>query len=274
MYLERSGELLEANRHLFRLREIVQQLAQAHLLEEVDHATTPLFGARYYFLKELTLREAEGLFWLMPALGPEFAYASFSEVTVQLTGLNSRGDVHAGTALCIAPSWLLTCGHVANQLTLDPVQDFAGHQFHVISSSAHPTIDVGLVEISPPMRAAPGLAFRNPVPGETVFALGYPRIPLSRAPALVMHRGEVTSPSVVTFSGHHLFLYSAVARPGNSGGPVVALTGSVVGIVSEELSDQAADAGQPFFAGIRATDLATAVAELEPSIALPIESFE
>ena len=80
-----------------------------------------------------------------------------------------------------------------------------------------------------------GVSFRDPLITETVFTLGYPRVPLSRTPHLVMQRGEVTAEDVVLFSEHHVFLYSAVARPGNSGGPILAETGHVVGIVIEEL---------------------------------------
>jgi S1-C subfamily serine protease len=74
--------------------------------------------------------------------------------------------------------------------------------------------------------------------------------------------------------GHEVFLYSAIARPGNSGGPIVSETGHVVGIVTEELTQSSATFEMPFHAGIRTTELVRALSDLDTSLTLPVEDYE
>jgi S1-C subfamily serine protease len=97
-------------------------------------------------------------------------------------------------------------------------------------------------------------------------------MPLSREPTLVMHRGEVTNSHLTTFSDQTLFLCSAIARPGNSGGPIISSTGNVVGIVTEELMEDA-DPTSLFYAGVGANEIAQAVSELIDSVHVPIEDY-
>ena len=158
-------------------------------------------------------------------------------------------------------------------MSVNETQVFLGREFQVRRTLSHPKVDVGLIEIFPSFACLAGLKFREPRIAETIFTLGYPRIPLSRDPALVMHRGEVTSSPVTTFSGQTLFLYSAIARPGNSGGPIVSLTGNVVGMVTEELREEA-DPTSSFYAGIGAVEIAEAVSELGLSVSVPIEDYQ
>jgi S1-C subfamily serine protease len=75
--------------------------------------------------------------------------------------------------------------------------------------------------------------------------------------------------------GQEVFLYSAVARPGNSGGPIVASSGHVVGIVTQQLEDQQYKSDvAPFHAGIDTLTILNAVKELAPSLSLPFETYE
>jgi len=50
--------------------------------------------------------------------------------------------------------------------------------------------------------------------------------------------------------------------------------GHVVGIVTEELSEQAEGFRMPFHAGIQTQELIQALAELQVSVTLPVESYE
>lgn len=272
-YLKKTGQLTDPDQYLNRIRELLSQLAAAHLLTEMGSGKDVMIGMHYYFMRELTECEKRSLFWLAPALGAEFILHMFSEVTFQITGINKAGDVRAGTGLLIAPQWLLTCAHVLKDMRLDEMQTFGGNQVKIVRVLAHDTIDVGLIEITPSIPGLISLAFRDPVVAETVFTLGYPRVPLSREPARVMHRGEVTCQEIETFDDQTLFLYSAIARPGNSGGPIIGESGHVVGIVTDELSEKTSDIRMPFFAGVRTSEIARAVAELEPAMTVPIEDY-
>ena len=273
-YLERTGTLPGANRYLVRLRELLGQLEAAGLLTFMGQGRDVLIGKRYYFMKELTTLEKQGTLWLASALGPEFLYAAFSGITVQVTGVNQLGDVYAGTALAIAPNWLLTCAHVLTDMAVHDEQSFNSRPHRIVRSMPHPSVDVGPMEIEPALQVPPSLAFRDPILSESLFTFGYPRVPLAREPSLVMQRGEVTSTQVTLLDGREVFLYSAAARPGNSGGPVLSHSGHVLGIVTEQLADDGLKQALPFYAGISAATISTALTDIEPSIRLPMERYE
>jgi hypothetical protein len=273
-YLEKTKHLPEAMRYSGRIKELLTQLADADVLSELGTGKHILFGGHYSFGRELTTIERHGILWLALALGPEFIWHMYSEVTFQITGIDKKSDVCAGTGIVVAPHFLLTCAHVMKDAQIDEKQIFGGQEYKVQRQLSHDLIDVGLIEVTPQLTTLPGLAFRDPAITETVYTLGYPRIPLSRNPAMVMHRGEITNEGFTTLFGADLFLYSAISRPGNSGGPVIAANGNVVGIVSEQLSEETTDKRMPFHAGVRTSEIAKAIAELEPSIELPIEDYE
>lgn len=273
-YLEATGKLPEAERYSFKIGELLAELAKHGILKEVGRTGDLLLGTNYYFLLELTSRQQEGILWLARALGPEFLYEAYSQATVQITGVTASGDVHAGTGLVIAPNWLLTCAHVLHDMKVDENQLIFGSSHRVMRALPHPTIDVGLLELEQPMPLLPGIAFRSPIVAEPVVTLGYPRVPLSRESALVMQRGEITNPSVTLLDGSAVFLYSAIARPGNSGGPILSESGHVVGIVTKELSERSEDFQMPFHAGIQTRELVQAIADLGVTIMLPIEDYE
>lgn len=273
-YLEVTGKLPEAERYSFKIGELLAELAKHGVLREVGRTGDLLLGTNYYFLLELTSRQQEGILWLARALGPEFLYEAYGQATVQITGTTASGDVHAGTGLVIAPNWLLTCAHVLDDMKVDEDQFIFGNHHRVIRTLPHSTIDVGLLELEQPVSRLLGIAFRSPIVAEPVFTLGYPRVPLSREAALVMQRGEITNPSVTLLDGSVVFLYSAIARPGNSGGPILSETGHVVGIVTKELSERSKDFRMPFHAGIQTRELVQAIADLGVTVTLPIEDYE
>ena len=98
-------------------------------------------------------------------------------------------------------------------------------------------------------------------------------MPFTRNASLTMQPGAVTSESVVSLSGKDLFLYSAISRPGNSGGPVVSEDGYVVGISSEDLRSTDV-AFSPHYAGVPSHVIANAVEEMELEVKIPLEGFE
>lgn len=273
-YLSKTMKLADPDRYVFRIQELLAQLASRSVLTEMGAGRDPLIGKHYYFLRELTKREREGWLWLAPVLGPEFVQDSYANVTLQITGITASGDVHAGTGVAIAPRWILTCAHVVTDMRIDEKQAFAEKEFSVIRVLPHREIDVALIEVDRDLPQLPGIAFRDPTIAETVYTLGYPRIPLSRKASLVMQRGEITAQKLVTLSRREVFLYSAIARPGNSGGPVIADTGHIVGIVTEELSQETSRPDSPFHAGIRTSVISKAIADIESSVVLPMETYE
>ena len=93
---------------------------------------------------------------------------------------------------------------------------------------------------------------------------------------MTMQHGVVTNESVTSLSGENLFLYSAISRPGNSGGPVMSDDGYVVGLsnVNAIGQYQPDEAFSPHYAGIPAQVVVKAVDRLGVGIELPFENYE
>jgi len=77
----------------------------------------------------------------------------------------------------------------------------------------------------------------------------------------VVQRGEVVNPAVKSQQDEQFFLYSAIARPGDSGGPIVAQDGRVVGLVTHDLPD-AKQKASPFYRGVPAGEIRRALSDL------------
>ena len=273
-YLEKSNCLPEANRYAQRINELLANLVHHNFLKEMGKDNDVYCGTSYYFLSELTDLQRQSFLWLAPALGAEFIYDLYSKATIQITGKTRNGDAHAGTGIIIAPHWILTCAHVLDDMVLDSTQQHFDSSNQVKNTYKHTSIDVGFIEMETAMHVLHGAAFRNPIIAETVFTLGFPRIPLSQKPALIMQRGEVTNPDVTLFDSSNVFLYSAIARPGNSGGPIIAESGHVVGIVTSELLEKTEVSTMPFHAGIKTSEIIQAIRDLKVPIDLPVELYE
>lgn len=273
-YLEKSGQLASASRKMYRIVELLRDLAAAHILTDMGPGKAVIMGSHYYFAKELTNKQKEGLWWFAETLGGEFVYHQFAPAALHITGKSTKGDIVAGTGIAIDDCWILTCAHVLNDMTVDETQHLLGGEYKILECHSHPEIDVGLVKVDKKLFKLPGLAFADAAAGLSVYTIGFPRVPLSLEAMPIMHRGEVTVPSLKTFQGHELFLYSAIARPGNSGGPIVGKSGTVVGIVTEELCEESSKAGLPFYAGVPSAQISRAIEEMCPSVRLPVESYK
>lgn len=262
-----------------RVARIVEEMVSAGLLVPVGNAQSSMAGLSNHYLYLLTADKVrQGVFCLVRVLGPEYLYRLCAPALVHISGRND-GVAVAGTGLVVDTRHVLTCRHVVSDMALDRRQVFQGRQYEITDGSIHPhpDIDIAVMRMDgPPLSAVSGILLQAPVVAQTVYTLGYPKLPGLRDASVTMQQGAVTNESVTSLAGEHLFLYSAIARPGNSGGPVMSEDGYVVGlsVVDAIGKYDNEDAFSPHYAGIPAQVLVRAVEDLDLGIQLPFESYE
>ena len=280
-YLE-NKEAFDKKPNVFRAGQILQKMSSAGILHNLGNKPGE-FGFLsdiYLFLNTYSENRRQGHFWLGPALGADFLFHLSAPGVVHITGKNKDGNVKAGTGFVFHPHHILTCRHVVCDMQLDRMQKFQGFECTVDEESVykHKKDDVAVIRVDEPLKPVAGLVFQPPVIAQTVFTLGYPKIPCTREAPLTMQPGAVTSESVVSLQGKSLFLYSAISRPGNSGGPVISEDGYVVGIASEDLTmesdDEKDSAFSPHYAGVPSHIILKAVADMGLDVEIPFEDFE
>ena len=218
-------------------------------------------------------------FRFVPAIGAEFLYYLCAPGLVHITGRKECGASVAGTGLVVDPSHVLTCRHVVGDMEVDEDQTFQGQTCVVGEKSIckHPEVDVAVIRVEgAPLTPLKGAFFLAPVVAQTVYTLGYPKLPGLREASVTMQQGAVTNESVTSLAGESLFLYSAISRPGNSGGPVMSHDGYVVGLSMVDATGEYVEneAFSPHYAGIPAQVVVEAVESLGLGIELPLEKYE
>jgi V8-like Glu-specific endopeptidase len=276
IYVESLNIFADPMEHKYRIWELLLSMSRSNILLDAGIRVGEIVGTgnQFYFAKELSKKQSSSIFWLIPALGSEFLHHIYSKLIVHISGKNGNGDNVSGTGIIIHENFILTCGHVIKEMKIDEDQMFFDKEFKIVCQKAHDTIDVGVIKVDKQLTRPDGLGFQNPKIAETVYTIGYPKVPMSKTASLIMQKGEVTNEGIETTFHHHLFLYSAIARPGNSGGPIISEDGHVIGIVSEDLISEDQSFTMPHYAGIRTSDIDRAMREMEIEVDLPIENFD
>ena len=286
-YLDAMNVLEEpADKYIYHIRDLLGRMAASNILVEVDSSgKMPIIPKSYYAAFEVSNIRNAGVLWLAKPLGGRFVHRQVSPAIVHITGEDEKGDGRAGTGVVFDSRHILTCRHVVSGMRVNPKQKFQGKEVTIEDRSIfkHEKDDVAVIRVDAPLNPVPGLAFLSPMVTQAVYTFGYPKIPNVRPRLpdaddayLVVQRGEVTNEHVVASDKTELFLYSAIARPGNSGGAIVSDDGYVVGI-STELTDgqyEGENVFSPHFAGIPAHIVAKAVGEMELDIQIPYETFD
>lgn len=148
-----------------------------------------------------------------------------ASVRVRTVGCTS---VRTGSGFAVDAHTLVTNAHVvagAEQLQVDT---WDGHQLAVTGSVTAAVADLAVVRTREALPATAPLADTDPVGGETVTVVGYPR-----GEALAKATGTITGPAddpLHTAAARVLQLEASVA-PGSSGSAVVDGSGAVVGVL-------------------------------------------
>lgn len=132
----------------------------------------------------------------------------------------------SGSAVAVAPDELVTNRHVVDGARSLAVQTSAGKETPVASWDISQRDDLALLHLAAPVGHTPVRLGLDPTPGDLVAALGYPLGgPLASGQGRVVEVGE--DPEAHT----PIIKASMDVLPGNSGGPLVDTTGSLVGLV-------------------------------------------
>lgn len=220
----------------------------------------PMQG-QLYVSQGVVSAQTAGHLWLSEVLGIELVIESYNAVTYLIGGGEGKP---AGTAFVLDHTHMVTNRHVIEGLVgpgaFDPTlpgptvfdegievhpsyrppdAEPASRPTRII---AHRNIDVAVIEVqfaeNEGLPALPGMAFRDPKWYDEVCVFGYPYVPGLTERPITVERGQVVNPAteaagVGGYPRQPTFLTSAIARPGNSGGPIVAKDGRVIGLVVE-----------------------------------------
>ncbi len=273
-------------KQLYVIKSLIRKMIEQGFLEHYGGGD---MHARYFYSKEVTKLEAQGDLFLGSILGPEFLAHRMEGVVAHITGLTKDGDCAGGTGILLSETVVLTCAHVVDDMPNGKSVRIAGTEFSVQSVVSDPQVDVALVYLNgkaPSIRR--DLAFRASRILEPIIIGGYPRIPFAAIPALTFQGGEIVALDVPTTHGQSIDLFSAIARPGNSGGPLVGRDGRIVGIVTQSLEEQFSQqkvegdkvtsevkTSFPFFAAVPADVIRESVRSLSGGkIELPYEDYQ
>jgi Trypsin-like peptidase domain len=192
--------------------------------------------------------------------------------------LSERGDLELGSAFHIGDGLFATARHVVDAniqrietteassetfrslLDVDRVESLSepSAASHVPEPLLHPDDDVDVAVLDVQGIAAPAvpLTGHDTEPGsrvalEPVLVFGYPWIPQSAQRPLVAATCEVSA-EIDTLDGQRALVLSATARRGMSGGPVIAQSGSLRGLLIRSLVEQEGDQPEPAHRGLLA----------------------
>lgn len=284
-FLEKSKAVLdEPGKYIYQIRGLLERMAANNILVEMgvgQDGSYVILPKSYYTLSEISTLREQGFLWLAKTLGGRFVHRQVSPAIVHVIGENNEGE---GSGIVFDPHHVLTCRHVVSNMDVATEQIFQEKAATIEQIFPHDTEDVAVIRVKEPLSVVPGLGFLAPMVSQKVYRFGYSRVPCSipldtGGSPLVMQSGEVTNESMLVFGGTELFLYSAISRPGDSGGAVVSDDGYVIGMTTE-LSDarvgqsDGEDVFSPHYAGIPSNVIAKAVDDLGLSVRIPYETFE
>lgn len=143
-----------------------------------------------------------------------------------------------GSGFFLNEKFIVTAQHVIDEITSEiKIEDESGRKFTIDKIIKHPDkIDLTLLKVFERSEKFPANLNLENKPLGKVYIFGYPSIPCTKEPVLVLTPGDISTKAYLyTHKRDHLIL-SCILRAGNSGGPVIDSSGSLVGIFTNNLS--------------------------------------
>lgn len=229
----------------------------------------------YYFCKELSEIEKSNTLWLGECVGIEYIWYKIKNFIVPVTGIDSNGSEAIGTGALINSNTILTCQHVLNDMKINDSVMINGNKIKVKETYTHDLVDVGLIKIVESVDMDFQIVFGEASTLDEIVTMGYPPVPMTKDAYLISQKGEINS-FVEDYHGIEHFVYSAVTRPGNSGGPVFSKRGHLCGMSIRHLEDETNKGKNvlPFYEAICSKEIIKALIELEPNIKYLYEDYD
>lgn len=178
-----------------------------------------------------------------PAVAPPVAEASPAQVAVavakdgpsmvKVEGVGC-GDIQEGSGFVVAPGYVVTNAHVVAGVAHPFVKDRQGIKFAASAIEFDPRFDLAVLHVpglTEPSLTIDPATLSSPLPATV---LGYPGGgPFKAVPAGVRAHFEAVGRDIYGqgLTVRSVYELSAVVIPGNSGGPLVAANGEVIGVV-------------------------------------------
>ena len=284
-YLKKKNVFVKKEPNIFRIISILDKAVSGGIFLNLRNEPGKAPGVHDNYLLTQPFCESavrgQGDLWLVPALGSDFLYDQMSSGIVHITGTDAN-EAAGGTGVILDEHHILTCAHVVRDMQVNDEQIFQGVKCIINCNSIFrdDEEDVAIIYVDEVLKPVPGMVFQNPVIGKNIFALGFPQIPCTKHdPTPTMHGGAVTNELVTLYTDmgeENMFLYSAISRPGNSGGPIISEDGYVVGIASKDLTQKKMDGElfSPHYAGVPAHVIMKSIKSMRLGIQIPFEDFE
>jgi hypothetical protein len=166
--------------------------------------------------------------------------ASVKPAVVKITGIaTSCSRQIDGSGFVYAPGRVMTNAHVLAGVT-DPVVIAEGEEYNATPVYVDPLLDIAVLDAPNVPQAPLTFATAHADTGDDSIIMGYPGGgPFWAGPARVRDRVDISGPDFrdTTTVVRDVYALFGSVRAGNSGGPLFATDGSVLGVVFASASD-------------------------------------
>lgn len=160
------------------------------------------------------------------SLSPD-GFSAAQRMTVRVRNIGCSG-LTTGTGFAVDPYTLVTNRHVVQASRQIEVTTYDGRTISITTAAVTTVADLAIVTSEEPMSAWSTLAADDPVEGDSITVVGYPR---GRQLTTVTGMVIGTTPDPLGASSGPVYATTAPVEPGSSGSPALNEAGEVVGVI-------------------------------------------